>query len=69
MREVRIRMIHDRFDGKAWSYVEQPVVLLGDVGKWSMVRRADSPQAMPFVISRKERDRLALRPHLQSRQP
>lgn len=61
MREVRIRLIYDRFDGKAWSYVEQPVVLLGDVGKWSVVRRADSPQAMPFIVSRKEWDRLPVK--------
>jgi hypothetical protein len=53
-REVRLRQIPERFDGKKWHYSNQPIVRLGDVGNWSVVRRADMAQAMPFVISRKD---------------
>ena len=57
-RDVRIRQIPDRFDGRKWHTKPQPVVRLGDVGKWSMVRHADHPCALPFVISRKDWDKL-----------
>lgn len=39
----------------------RPLVRLGDVGNWSVVRRADFPSAAPFVISRKEWDKLPIR--------
>jgi hypothetical protein len=58
LREVRVRQIPNRFDGKIWHTADQPLVRLGDVGRWSMVRRADIPGAAPFVISRKEWDKL-----------
>ena len=60
--EVRIRQIPSRFDGRKWETEPQPLVRLGDVGKWSMVRRADFPQACPFVISRKDWDKLEVQP-------
>lgn len=59
-REVRIRLLPDCFVGGKWTHLEQPLVRLGDVGVWSMVRRADFPTACPFVISRKQWDKLAL---------
>ena len=57
-REVRIRQLPQHFDGKKWHTKPQPIVRLGDVGRWSMVRRADSRNAAPFVITRKEWDAL-----------
>jgi hypothetical protein len=57
-REVRIRHIPRRFNGVAWETELQPLIRLGDVGRWSMVRRADFPKAAPFVISRKDWDKL-----------
>jgi hypothetical protein len=38
----------------------QPLVRMGDVGLWSMVRRADVKGAAPFVISRKDWEKLPL---------
>ncbi len=57
-REVRILLRPASFDGKEWAHREQPIVKLGEVGKWSMVRNAEHPQAAPFVISNKDWDRL-----------
>jgi hypothetical protein len=57
-REVRIRQLPDRFDGKIWHTKPQPLVHLGDVGKWAMVRVAAYSSACPFVLSRKEWDKL-----------
>lgn len=37
-----------------------PVVRLGIVGNWSMVRNANYRDAMPFVVSNKDWDRAAL---------
>lgn len=56
-REVRIRQRHDFYDGKKWHFEFQPVVEV-DSKAWVMVRRADSPNAAPFVITRKEWDKL-----------
>jgi hypothetical protein len=57
-REVRVRQLPERFDGKRWHMKPQEIVRLGDVGKWTMARVADHPQAVPFVLSRKEWDNL-----------
>ena len=57
-REIRLDEIPDRFDGRRWVMKTRPIVKIGDVGVWSMVRRADFPGAMPFVISRKKWDNL-----------
>jgi hypothetical protein len=57
-REIRIRQIPSTFDGTRWHTEPQPIVKMGDVGKWAMVRRADYPQACPFVISLKEWNKL-----------
>jgi hypothetical protein len=65
MREVRIRLLPKHFDGNDWHYTEQPIVRLGDVGRWSMVRRADFRSSAPFVISRKEWDTLPLAEELR----
>lgn len=56
-RDVRIRMIPDRFDGKVWHMAEQPIVEVTSKA-WITVRRADIPSAAPFVISRKEWEKL-----------
>lgn len=58
-REVRVRQLPDRFDGKQWLTRPQPLIRLGEVGRWSMVRHADYPSGCPFVISTKEWDKLA----------
>lgn len=50
-KEIREVRLVDR------GHICIPSVRLGDVGRWSMVRRADSPTAAPFVISRKDWDR------------
>lgn len=57
--EVRIRMRPDRYDGRAgeWLMQPQPIVLV-DSAAWVMVRSADYPNGTPFVISRKEWDKL-----------
>lgn len=52
-REVRIQPNSYTGGGET-----RPLVKLGDVGAWSMVRRADMPTAAPFVISRKDWDKL-----------
>lgn len=57
-REIRYRQVPDSYRNGKWSCVSQPVVRLGDVGKWTMVRHADYPSALPFVISRKDWDKL-----------
>lgn len=57
-REVRIRQLPNRFDGKHWLTTPQRVVWLGDVGRWSVVRAADYRNAAPFVMSRKDWDAL-----------
>lgn len=56
-REVRLRPIPASMRHGKWQHVDIPIVKLGDVGKWSVVRRADLPQAMPFVVSRKDWDK------------
>lgn len=38
----------------------QPIVRLGEVGKWSVVRHAMFPQACPFVLSTKEWNKLPI---------
>ena len=60
MGEVRVRQIPDRFDGKRWHTKPQSVALV-ESNAWVMVRNADYPQAVPFVISRKEWNKLPLR--------
>lgn len=40
----------------------QPLIRMGDIGVWSMVRRADVVGAAPFVISRKDWDKLPPEP-------
>jgi hypothetical protein len=50
--------------------IEVPVVQMGEVGKWSMVRHANYPHAMPFVISTLDWNRLKARAALaQKTQP
>ena len=58
--EIRVRQLPDRFDGKRWHTKPQEILRLGDVGRWSMVRVADAPHAVPFVMTRKEWDKLPL---------
>jgi hypothetical protein len=53
-REVRVQQIPSHFDGKKWHTEPRAIVMLGTVGNWAMVRRADSPNAMPLIISHKE---------------
>lgn len=60
MGEIRVLQILDRFDGKRWHTNPQSVALV-ESNTWVMVRNADYPQAVPFVISRKEWDKLPLR--------
>lgn len=55
-REIRMQPFESVYRGEN----DRPLVRLGDVGVWSMVRRADMPSAMPFVISRREWDRLPI---------
>lgn len=55
-REIRIL---PRISGSKDDSI--PIVRLGDVGVWSMVRRADFATAAPFVISRKTWDKCALK--------
>lgn len=38
-----------------------PIVRLGDVGAWSVVRHADFPSAAPFVVTRKNWNGFALK--------
>jgi hypothetical protein len=59
-RQIRIREIPDRFDGKKWHTRPQALVRLGDVGKWSMVRPVEYPGACPTVISRKDWDKMSV---------
>jgi hypothetical protein len=51
MKGRDIRLLSDRFID------DRPIVRLGDVGAWSMVRHADYTSAAPFVISRRTWDR------------
>lgn len=68
-RDVRVRQLHDRFDGKRWHTKPQEIVRLGDVGKWSMCRVKAIPNACPFVMSRKEWDKLpSLTPNSDSKE-
>lgn len=60
MREVRVRQLPDHFVGRRWLTKPQKIVRLGDVGRWSMCRVWDAPQAMPFVMSRKDWDKLPI---------
>lgn len=59
-REVRVQQIPKRFAAGTWETEGRPLVRMGDVGVWTMVRRADFRNAMPFVISRKDWDKLPL---------
>ena len=36
----------------------RPLRLLGFIGAWAMVRRHDFPDAMPFVVSKKDWERM-----------
>lgn len=56
--EIRIRMVLVGFNGRHGTFEPQPIVRLGTVGAWSMVRRTERPHAVPFVISNKEWDKL-----------
>jgi len=53
-REVRLQPRPDKFVGGKWSYIMRPIVRLGSVGVWSMVRHADHPSALPFVVSNRD---------------
>lgn len=59
-REVRVRQLPKSFDGKVWHTEPQEIVRLGDVGAWSMCRVAGYRDSAPFVMSRKEWDKLPL---------
>lgn len=59
-REVRIRQVPDGFHNGKLAMRPQPLVRLGEVGKWSMVRHAEFPQAAPFVLSTKEWEKLPI---------
>lgn len=52
-REVRLQPIPKGYSGGKWLFEDRAVVLV-DSKAWVLVRRADSPQAMPYVVSRKE---------------
>ena len=58
-REVRIQQMPDRFDGKRWHTKPMRLVAV-DSDKWMLVRRADLPQGMPRVISKKDWAKLEL---------
>jgi hypothetical protein len=51
-----LQPIPKRFDGRRWE-IEQRAVVLVESKAWVLVRRADSPTAMPYVVSRKEWDK------------
>jgi len=56
-REVRVRQIPDRFDGKRWHTKPQHVSLV-ESKAWVIYRNAAFPNSMPRVMSRKEWDKL-----------
>ncbi len=62
MREVRLQPFPVRFTGCKWETEDREIVLV-ESDAWVLVRRADSPQAMPYVVSRKEWNRFQVKPH------
>lgn len=59
-KEIRIRHLPERFDGKQWSTKPQRVARLGSVGRWAVVRAAEYPQTCPFCISLEDWEKLEL---------
>jgi hypothetical protein len=52
-REVRLQPRPDKFVGGKWTYTTRRVSeVISD--KWVMVRNADFPNAVPFVVSKKD---------------
>lgn len=52
LKEIRVRRLRRNAE------IEQPLIRLGDVEGWSVVKRADVRGAIPFLIARKEWDAL-----------